>query len=429
MDVAADVSRVLEPVSPEAPCGPDLEIAGDPDFLNLVASAEIRLPESYFRFDPATFDFDADFRAIDGLAERTRDLRLLVLEAKLAILSRDLARFARALAAVAALLSDRWEDVHPAVEDGDGAMRLAALAGLDDRPHVILPLAHAPLARSARHGALTFRLHQLASAEVPPREGEDPVDPATLARILEEIGPDGLAAPRAAVVAALAAAEALNRTVAERLGAEAGTPAGELAALLKRMAAFLGEGTPAAAHDVPADDVAAAAPPTGAAGGGAPVPSIAGVPPIATGADADAALAAVEAYFAAREPSSPALVLVARARSLVGRSFPEIVAILAPDRLGDMAVRLGRPGLVLPIDHPVETARAETFEDGGRTDGTVFHVTQRDEARAILQGVKVFYEREEPSSPVPMILDEAIRSLSKDFLSLVRSFLPPEEDD
>ena len=40
--------NLLDPVSPESPCGPDLERQDDPDFLDYYFEAESRLPERYF---------------------------------------------------------------------------------------------------------------------------------------------------------------------------------------------------------------------------------------------------------------------------------------------------------------------------------------------------------------------------------------------
>ena len=48
-------------------------------------------------------------------------------------------------------------------------------------------------------------------------------------------------------------------------------------------------------------------------------------------ADAAAALLAVEEYFAAREPSTPALILVHQARTLVGKPLIHALEVLLPE--------------------------------------------------------------------------------------------------
>jgi len=43
----------LAPLSPEAPCGPDLDAEGDAEFMNFMAAIEGLLPtDSYFAFGP-----------------------------------------------------------------------------------------------------------------------------------------------------------------------------------------------------------------------------------------------------------------------------------------------------------------------------------------------------------------------------------------
>ncbi len=64
-----------------------------------------------------------------------------------------------------------WDDVNPKGEDGNFALRVAALQALDDRPHVILPLQFTPLIRHPRSGIVTWRSKILAEGGEP-REGE-----------------------------------------------------------------------------------------------------------------------------------------------------------------------------------------------------------------------------------------------------------------
>ncbi|HYA73180.1 MAG TPA: type VI secretion system ImpA family N-terminal domain-containing protein, partial [Roseiarcus sp.] len=111
----------LPPVSPDDPCGPDLDLIGDSDFMNFMAATEGQLPAAYFSFDRKTIDFPAALETAGGLLERSHDLRLLVLMAKLAILNRDLQGFAHWLSAIAWLLVNHWDDAHPRAEDGDYA--------------------------------------------------------------------------------------------------------------------------------------------------------------------------------------------------------------------------------------------------------------------------------------------------------------------
>src|SRR5208283_5043950 len=84
----------LAPVSGDDPCGPDLDLEGDPDFLNFVAATEGLLPANYYSFQRDSIDFPAAFKKAQELLTRTLDIRLLALLAKLSILNRDATSFA-----------------------------------------------------------------------------------------------------------------------------------------------------------------------------------------------------------------------------------------------------------------------------------------------------------------------------------------------
>ena len=84
-------------VSVDDPCGPDLDLAGDADFL-IFAAIEGALPgreaKFFYEFKRDSIDFPGSFRDGERLLSRSLDIRVLVLLAKLAILNRDLPGFA-----------------------------------------------------------------------------------------------------------------------------------------------------------------------------------------------------------------------------------------------------------------------------------------------------------------------------------------------
>ena len=156
-------------VSEDDPCGPDLDLEGDTEFMNFIAATEGQLPASYYAFNRASIDFSAAPQAAEKLLKRTLDLRLLVLMAKLAILNRDLAGFARRLGNVAWLVSEHWEAANPKAESDDYSGRIAQLATLEDNAVVLMPLQYAPLIETNREGALSYRDQLLGDAARPSR--------------------------------------------------------------------------------------------------------------------------------------------------------------------------------------------------------------------------------------------------------------------
>src|SRR5690606_2616969 len=106
------------------------------------------------------------------LLERTRDVRLLMLVAKVLILSRALPGFVAVIDAIRALFETHWATVKPAAdESGDYAFRLAPLLNLDDVGSLVFPLQFAPLVQAPRLGAASYRMHLLAAGAAKPRDG------------------------------------------------------------------------------------------------------------------------------------------------------------------------------------------------------------------------------------------------------------------
>jgi len=198
-----DFEAIAGVVTPEDPSGPDLDSDGDAQYLNFFAGTEPLLPMSYFevvgvsgergRFDPKSVDFEAQFSAATPLLARTRDLRLIVLLAKLSILNRDLNGFAGYLTAICSLLETQWSTVHPRDDDGDFTYRAVTIESLDVLPTVVNPIQFQPLIESRRFGTVTYRAYQTATGEIAATENTD-LDLATIQRIVAETDLDALKA-------------------------------------------------------------------------------------------------------------------------------------------------------------------------------------------------------------------------------------------
>ena len=156
-------------VSEDDPCGPDLDLEGDPQFMNFIAATEGQLPASYYAFNRASIDFPAALQTGEKLLKRTLDVRLLALMAKLSILNRDVAGFAQRLGNIAWLVREHWEAANPKAEGEDYSGRIAQLATLEDNAVVLMPLQYAPLIDTNREGALSYRDQLLATGAAQPR--------------------------------------------------------------------------------------------------------------------------------------------------------------------------------------------------------------------------------------------------------------------
>ncbi len=257
---ALNFVELSKPFVEDGPCGPDLE--DDVDFMNVTARLEVALPTAYFRrddegrqvaFDRTSIEFPAAFADLGKLMARSQDLRLFVLAAKLSILNRDVGGFVDCLSAMADILGENWDAVHPRAMDGDVIMREVALQGLDELPTVVLPLQHAPLFTSRRIGAFIFRSQLVATGETKLVEGEQHPDAGAIQAALAEVDVDELAAILARINAARDALARLRSTWLEKVGVDHPLGFPRLAALLDQIAGFLDA---AAARRVPGHQAA-----------------------------------------------------------------------------------------------------------------------------------------------------------------------------
>jgi type VI secretion system protein ImpA len=406
----------LAPLSPDAPCGPDLDLEGDPDFMNFLAAIEGQLPASYFAFDRKTIDFPVAFAAAAGLKTRTHDLRLMLVVAKLAILNRDFYSFAREVTDIAWALTNFWDEVHPQAERGRFTARLAQLGTLNDNPAVVLPLQYATLLQSEREGPLAYRAVMVMAGDAKLREGEKLASAGAIERMLAAVEIDKLSEAYAALSRLQADLAAITAATAERIDHEHTVKFDALTSLVDKMLAFargaLARRDPSLA---PAPDA-----PALASEGEAPSGPLA----FETLADVDVALAAALGYFQAREPSSPALLLIAQARAALGKNLYEVMRLLAPRHADSARVFVG-PGdaFSIPVS-ALQDAPAAAF-----LPGEAAPAESRVRAFALIEQVATHLRSVEPSNPAPYLLDRARALATRDFLSLLGEVFASDDLD
>ena len=350
----------LAPVSPDDPCGPDLDLEGDADYLNFFAATEGILPrniDEYYKFDRVAAGLPARIETADKLLGRTLDVRLLLLLAKLSILDRDVAGFARWVGGVDWLLREHWEAAHPRAEGGDYSIRLGQLMALEDNAGVLLPLQYArllelpregpsPTATNWRRPAPSSRGRSWATASRRARERRPSrrklVPQKTIEKILRDVDIEKVAKLSETLRGIPAALESIRKTTAEHVGYEKSIDLPKLDKLAREMAEF------ARGALVARDPTLAAPAPEEAAptGEGEAAPSAAAPSAFASRADVDAALASALGYFESSEPTSPALLLIRQARVMLGKNLYEVMQLLAPSYADDARVFVGPDELV-----------------------------------------------------------------------------------
>ncbi|MGH1330368.1 MAG: ImpA family type VI secretion system protein [Paracoccaceae bacterium] len=448
---------LTDPISDEAPCGPDLEATDDENFIDYYFEAESRMPERYFipgiesaddtfapgtLFDPESIDIKTERKKIEGLLKRSRDIRLLSLLARFEILSGNLEGLRDALTGIADLIEAFPSQAHPSTADGP-ADRRAALDELGNTVTICIPLQYVDLAGL---GDSTYRRYLVATDQSKPRKGEEGINAASITSTIGS--PSNREAVDRAHGLLSECALALSRIKSACMANESGpfTPAisrsfeaiTEVQSLIRNGRSDLplwsdGEGAPQADDTATAQNADTGAPADGATpGASADAPGAAASAPLPTDgigitshSAARATLEAVETYFSANEPASAALILATQARLLIGKPLVEAIETLLPADAPRAVIDFGpETGFAISMDRmralTGEARRAP--EDTTAPEPAAPVESRADVARAI-RGVEDFYRRSEPASPIPLLLFKARDYLEKDFQAIVTSLV------
>ena len=438
-------SDIAAPISADDPCGPDLDEEGDDAYLNYVLSAAGRIPESFYQRDPnapvnnsryipfdrTKIDLKSEVKAISALLGRTRDLRLLALDARFHCLAGHVIGFCEGLQAMAALVETHWDEIHPRGSDGDFTMRQNTLSGLDDQSSVLLPLTYAPLVVSRKVGSVSLRDHLISRGAVQSRPDDRKID---LSDILDALqSPDARPAVQELHDAITGSLRALERMYVKFIASasnEYSPTFTNLLVTLGQIRDLIETAVPELATVAAPEEPEPAVAPNEASEAALPVAVAGPLLALQDHAAASAALLAVERYFAQTEPSSPVLILIHQARALVGKSLVEALEILLPDAAPKAVIAFtGGPPFKLDIGKMkalTSTAINGTKAIDAADEAQIFTAGSRQEAEALIAGVDAFFKTREPSSPIPMLIGRARTFLNRDFSAILADLVKPE---
>jgi type VI secretion system protein ImpA len=319
---------LLQSISPESPCGENLE-----DTPLLLSFAAFNL---FGRPTPPDPEKQPDWgeiqtKAVEALA-RSKDLRLLAYLATAVLRTDGLAAFSEALGVAAQWLEQYWTGVYPVIDE-DAIGRSNALTCFGDPMIVVDALRRAPLVRSRQHGTFSLRDIDQAVRQAQAQDTDQTPNPEKAEERTRQVGKaafdetpiEDLQALQRDVAAAADALKRIDATMREHAGVEA-TPALEPLSTQVRKLEYVLD-VHVKPRIVTPDPDEGDAMPDGSAlrGTGAPLGAI------ASRQDAIRALEAVAEFFRRHEPSSPVPLFVERARRLVSKDFLEVLADIAPD--------------------------------------------------------------------------------------------------
>ncbi|MFM9926147.1 type VI secretion system protein TssA [Variovorax sp. H27-G14] len=335
----ADTLR--EPIGEALPCGDDLEY--DADFMALVAAAQGKAEQQFG--DTVIPAVEPDWRDVaeraQGLLRRSKDVRSAVLLLRAATHTQGVSGFALGLQLLNELLDTYWDGIHPkldADDDNDPTMRLNALAPLTDEAMGLRDLYEAQVGVARGVGPIRVRDIAIAHNTLTAVGGEATYSMAQVQGGLEAIQAEQPDAMRAAL-AVPGLVERLREIIVARTGRADAVDLDPLRAIARVLHKAC-----AAASGAPAD----AAADTGDADADAQAPGGAASRPatprgdIQNRQDAVQMLDRVIRYLEQAEPGNPAPLLIERAKKLIGVSFLEIMANLAPNAMDTIETVTGR---------------------------------------------------------------------------------------
>ncbi|MET3497982.1 type VI secretion system protein TssA [Variovorax boronicumulans] len=328
------VEALLTPIGEASPCGDDLEY--DADFTALTTAAQGK-PEQQFG-DTVIAAVEPDWRQVaeqsDALLRRSKDVRSAVLLLRASTRLQGLNGFVAGMRLLTGLLDTFWDGIHPkldADDDNDPTMRLNALAPLGDETMVLRDLYDAQVGVAPGVGAIRVRDIAVANNLLNAVGGDPTYSPAQIQGGLEALHAERPELIQAAIgVPALV--EKLQALLVERTGRSDVIDLAPLRAIARMLqkACSAAVGTPEEA-DAPEGAEGAEGQAAQVAGGTARSAAARGE--IQTRQDAVQMLDRVIRFLEQTEPGNPAPLLIDRAKKLIGVSFLEIMANLAPGAL------------------------------------------------------------------------------------------------
>ena len=321
-----DLEALLRPVSDDARCGPDLDAAGDPAYVELGVAAEWK-EAKYVGEQEVSPVQPPDWRKVKetgaALLAVSKDLRIAKHYVAALAHADGLPGFAAGVRLLRDLLDRYWDALHPMLEGAEDDWRKNLVMEVNAERGALGGLRAAFIAESRKVGRFTVRDIEVLDGTLPPAAG---ASAPTQELLREAIRDTELATENLRLEScreALADLKAIQNTFRQHQGSlYPEFPVAEK--LLARAQALLGEalGFESAADGAPAAGAGEAQASDGAPG------------KLKTRADARRVLESVCDFLERTEPAHPAPILIRRAARLLDLSFVDIIRDLAPEAAG-----------------------------------------------------------------------------------------------
>jgi type VI secretion system protein ImpA len=325
--MAIDLDALSAPVSEEQPSGPDLSYENERQEI-----------ESAFEQSVSTdggedeTDWRSTIKLILGEAAKTRDLWLPVYLMRAAAKSANFEMLVDGAELLARLVEQRWEDVHPQLDEYGFIGRKTPCESLTTLRDFLNPLAQIPLIEHSRLGRFSGSDFDRFKEQGTSAEGYG------MFRAL--IDSEGVEPLREAATRLDAIKDAIKRVdTVMTANAEGDTSTNFQATyeLLDKIRRGVAAQLPA--DEQPVDDSAAEDSASPGGGGSAPASGGSGGPGFSGGInsrdDVARALDAISLYYSRHEPNSPVPYALRRAKEWISLDFLAVLEDIAPGGLGE----------------------------------------------------------------------------------------------
>lgn len=330
-----DVEALLQEISPDTPCGEDLEY--DAAFGELERSAQGK--EEQQIGDTIIEGEEPDWRNVQKLAvdlfSRTKDIRVALYLIRAHLNTEGFTGLKAGLELLSGLLERYWDTIYPeldAEDNNDPTMRINALVSLCDEQMLLNPVRKAPLVNSRMMGKFSLRDIAIASGELQPKNDTHRPEMNAIDAAFMDAELEGIQAMAEAVGKSIEYLSTIENYVTNQVGAANAASFAALDSVLKDAQQTLSEQLVRRGVD---DEAPTADSPEGVeAGTIKKAASISGS--INNREDVIRALDKIRDYYISNEPTSPLPILMERAKKLVSMSFMEIIENMAPDGLSQI---------------------------------------------------------------------------------------------
>ena len=383
-----DVDALLQPFADDAPCGPDLR--DDPEFRDIEDA-----PGDFANQKPP--ELMAVVARCDALLARTKDQAPALVAVQAAVRVGDFALANAGLALVKGYAERYWEDFHPGPAEDMAIARINELSALARPAAMTLPLQRAALARMPAPSAQGFTAAMVSQACQPTAEWSSE-DEAALAAQVEN---GQVSATHARAVRPNREGARTLRTIMRVLSADAraadsaadvgGDDTGLDSRALRTLALGLREQVAAARAQFQA---------------------------------MSDTLYDLNAVYDGRVGDSASLGPVFEWLRTAGADCDRFLATFPAEEGADAA------GEAVPDGGAAVTTAGTAPMSGGVPRGFVVTTPQsRADAVAAIDAVVRFFEENEPTSPVPLMLKRVRAWVRMDFLELLNEIAPSALDD